>query len=141
MLEKCLEELDSIAVRRTEEDPLTTEEQRFNRWRTCIYNETINRWFHGSIGEVKLQFLLVCPGPIQRCLTIFDDKLTTVLSYVHDNYQVSLADLHARTAQIVFKCGDLSNSNRMYPFRRCIDTAAKQLDQSVREEEPKRIRR
>jgi len=141
ILEKCIADLDAIERRTDKSDKLHQESERFNRWRTCIYNETIHIWFMGSIGEVKLQFLLVCPGPIQRCLSVFDDKLTTVLSYIHDNYQVSLADLHARTAQIVFKCGDLSNSNRMYPFRRCIDTAAKQLDQSVREEEPKRIRR
>jgi len=141
ILEKCIADLDAIERRTDKSDKLHQESERFNRWRTCIYNETIHIWFMGSIGEVKLQFLLVCPGPIQRCLSVFDDKLTTVLSYIHDNYQVSLADLHARTAQIVFKCGDLSNSNRMYPFRRCIDAAAKKLDQTVRDEEPKRIRR
>lgn len=140
ILEKCIADLDAIERRTDKSDKLHLESERFNRWRTCIYNETIHIWFLGSIGEVKLQFLLVCPGPIQRCLSVFDEKLTTVLSYVHDNYQVSLADLHARTAQIVFKCGG-SGANRMYPFRRCIDQAAKKLDQTVRQEEPKRIRR
>jgi len=141
ILEKCIADLDAIERRTDKSDKLHLESERFNRWRTCIYNETIHIWFMGSIGEVKLQFLLVCPGPIQRCLSVFDDKLTTVLSYIHDNYEVSLADLHARTAQIVFKCGGAANSNRMYPFRRCIDAAAKNLDQTVRDEEPKKIRR
>lgn len=138
ILERCLPELNAIEKKKPKDD-LPTIGERQNRWRLCVYNQTINSWFLGSIGEVKLPYLMVCPGTIQRCLTVFDDKLTSVLSYIYDNHIVSLADIHSRAAQIVYKCSITDDSTlRMYPFRRCIDEEVIALDAEVREWEPKK---
>lgn len=140
VLERCLDDLNTIEKKKPKDD-LQTIGERQNRWRLCVYNQTINSWFLGSIGEVKLPYLMVCPGTIQRCLTVFDDKLTSVLSYIYDNHKVSLADIHSRAAQIVYKCSITEDSVlRMYPFRRCIDVEVVALDAEVREWEPKKTK-